>query len=133
MVASKGIIARLGDQEARTGIMGHPNVVARRLLEVGEEGSLHLNIACDVIAPGGGIEAHYHDNAAPFDHAYYVIRGRILAKVGDREERVGANTLIYCPSNVVHSIENVGKGDAWVLRIVAAKGENTGGKSVFVK
>jgi quercetin dioxygenase-like cupin family protein len=57
-----------------------------------------------------------------FDHAYYVISGRIKATVGDTEKTIGADSLIYCPSNVKHSILNVGKTTARVLRITGSDG-----------
>jgi mannose-6-phosphate isomerase-like protein (cupin superfamily) len=68
-----------------------------------------------------------------FDHAYYVISGRIRATMGDSERIVGADSLIYCPSNVRHSITNVGKGTAKILRIKGSgEGEKTG-KVVYTK
>jgi len=47
--------------------------------------------------------------------------------MGDSERIVGADSLIYCPSNVRHSITNVGKGTAKILRIKGSgEGEKTG-------
>ncbi len=89
---------------------------------VGKELSKHLMIGLDVFPPGGGISEHSHvfSTEAPiFDHAYYVVSGRIKATIGDKEKTVGANSLIYCPSNVKHAILNVGKSTAKVLRIAA--------------
>jgi quercetin dioxygenase-like cupin family protein len=63
-----------------------------------------------------------------FDHVYYVISGKILAKIGDDERVVGADSLIYCPSNVRHSIKNVGNTTAKVLRMSgSAEGKKMGG------
>jgi len=42
--------------------------------------------------PGGGIEEHYHvyaDDVPIFDHAYYVISGKIKAVIGDQVRIVG--------------------------------------------
>ena len=86
----------------------------------GEELSKHLMLGLDVFPPGGGIGEHRHvygPKAPIFDHAYYVISGKIKATVGDVERTVGADSLIYCPSNIKHSILNVGKTTAKVLRI----------------
>ena len=72
--------------------------------------------------PGGGIEEHYHvyaDDVPIFDHAYYVISGKIKAVIGDQVRIVGHDSLLYCPSNVKHSITNVGKTPAKVLRVSA--------------
>jgi mannose-6-phosphate isomerase-like protein (cupin superfamily) len=47
--------------------------------------------------------------------------------LGDVERIVGADSIIYCPSNVRHSITNVGKGTAKILRIKGSgEGEKTG-------
>ena len=45
--------------------------------------------------------------------------------MGDEERIVGADSLIYCPSDQRHSITNVGKGLAKILRI---SGCNDGAK-----
>jgi len=90
--------------------------------KVGKELAKHLMLGLDIFPPGGGIKAHSHmfDAGTPvFDHAYYVISGKILATVGDTERTVGCDSLIYCPSNVRHAILNVGKTKAKVLRIAA--------------
>ncbi len=87
-------------------------------------------LGMDRLEPGGGIVEHYHVNNAGmpiFDHVYYVISGRIRATMGDSERIVGADSLIYCPSNVLHSITNVGKGTAKILRIKGSgEGDKTG-------
>jgi quercetin dioxygenase-like cupin family protein len=47
--------------------------------------------------------------------------------VGDIEKIVGADTLIYCPSNIRHSVTNIGKSLAKVLTIDASgEGEKSG-------
>ena len=97
----------------------------------GKDLSKYLMLGMDKLQPGGGIEEHYHECNADmpvFDHAYYVISGRIRATVGDTKKIVGADSLIYCPSDVRHSITNVGKGTAKILRIKGSgEGEKTGG------
>ena len=102
----------------------------------GEERSKYIMLGMDKLEPGGGIVEHYHVNNAEmpvFDHAYYLISGRIRATMGDSERIVGADSLIYCPSNVRHSITNVGKGTAKILRIKGSgEGEKTG-KVVYTK
>ena len=48
----------------------------------GEERSKYIMLGMDKLEPGGGIVEHYHVNNAEmpiFDHAYYVISGRIWA------------------------------------------------------
>jgi mannose-6-phosphate isomerase-like protein (cupin superfamily) len=98
----------------------------------GTEPSMHIKFNLDVISPGGEVEEHYHEPPV-IDHIYYVISGRVLATVGDTKKIVGADTLIYCPSNVKHCVQNVGKRVAKVISIDgSAKGER-GGKVVYSK
>jgi mannose-6-phosphate isomerase-like protein (cupin superfamily) len=106
---------------------GHPNQKAYAFLRpdtslppVGKSPSMSIDLALNNIQPGGGIEEHYHEynkDMPIFDHVYYVISGRIKATMGDEERIVGADSLIYCPSDQRHSITNVGKGLAKILRI----------------
>ncbi len=101
---------------------------------LGKGPSMHTWVTLQKIQPGGGIpggiEESYHEYNAEtpvFDKMFYVISGRIRATVGDIEKTVGADTLIYCPSNVKASITNVGKGIAKVLRITGSgEGETMG-------
>ena len=59
-----------------------------------------------------------------FDHVYYVISGRVKAVIGKSEKTVGPGALIYAPSNIRHSVTNIGKGPAKILKIAATgKGE----------
>ncbi|MDP3880060.1 MAG: cupin domain-containing protein [Dehalococcoidales bacterium] len=133
MVASKGLFSKAKDKAAITNLEGHFNLIAYELIRPAEDGSMHLRVVLDEVEPGGGIEPHYHDLTPACDHAYYVISGEILASLAGREEIVGPDTLIYCPTDVVHSLRNVGNSPAKLLRIGAAASGDTGGKSVFVK
>ena len=101
--------------------------ITRKLRKLSPDISLGLN----KIQPGGGIEEHYHeyDIETPiFDHIYYVISGQIKATIGSMERIVGADSLIYCPSNIKHSITNVGKGMAKLIRVSGSgEGARMGG------
>jgi quercetin dioxygenase-like cupin family protein len=99
-----------------------------------KENAIHIMMGLGVFYPGGGIEEHYHvcsDDVRVFDHAYYVISGKIKAVIGDQVRIVGANSLLYCPSNVKHSITNVGKGNAKVLRVSACNEAAKMGEAVW--
>ncbi len=133
MVAKNGLISKAKEKQVRTDIPGHYKLKAYPLIRPEAEGSLHLTVVLDEFEPGGGIELHYHDLIPVCDHAYYVISGEILATLEDKEEIVGADTLIYCLTDKLHALKNVGKGPAKLLRIGAAATGDTGGKSVFVK
>ena len=133
MVASKGLISKAKDKEAITDMKGHSGLIAYELIRPGENGSMHLRMVLDEFEPGGGIEPHFHELTPVCDHAYYVISGDIMVSLAGREERVGSDTLIYCPTNVIHSIRNIGESSAKLLRIGAAASGETRGRSVFVK
>jgi quercetin dioxygenase-like cupin family protein len=84
--------------------------------------------------PGGGIEEHYHvyaDDVPIFDHAYYVISGKVKAVIGDTVRIVGRDSLLYCPSNIKHSITNVGKTPAKVLRVSACNEAAKMGEAIW--
>lgn len=130
----KGFIRSASQVEARKGITGHPNLTAYRLVHPGQDGVSYLLLTLDDIQPGGGIDAHYHTDVDTFDHAYYVISGKISAKLGDEEEQiVGEDTIIYFPSNMVHRIKNVGTTNAKVLRLGAAANGDVHGKLVYLE
>ena len=131
-MAAKGLISKATPESLLTELKGHARMNAYELIRPGKNGSLYLRLVLDEIEPGGKIEPHYHDLKPVCDHGYYVISGEILARVGDKTEVVGPDTLIYCQSDVIHSIENVGKDPAKLLRLGAAANGNSSGKSVFV-
>jgi len=133
MVAVKGLISKAKNNKVITSLPGHTGMKAWELIRPGEDGSLHLVMLLDEFEPGGGIELHYHDLIPVCDHAYYVISGEILAVIDDKEEIVGPDTLIYCLTDRLHSLKNVGRGKAKLLRIGAAATGEASGKSVFVK
>ena len=137
MEENKGFILPLAELAYGHKVEGHHRMQSRGFLRpvvapsnpatppsrVMRETSKHLMITLNTIEPGGGIEEHYHEyneEMPIFDHVYYVISGRIRATVGDVEKTVGADSMIYCPSNVKHSITNVGKGLAKILRITGS-------------
>ena len=87
---------------------------------IGKEASMHVALDLNKLQPGRFVEAHYGDfgpKKPTFDLIYYVISGRIQAIVGDEERTVGADSLVYCPSNVRCSINNIGKELSKVLAI----------------
>jgi mannose-6-phosphate isomerase-like protein (cupin superfamily) len=133
-----GYIMTINEAQRGGGAEGHPGNQGYSYLrpttaavKVGKEPSMHISLGLNKIQPGGGIEEHYHEYDAEmpiFDHIYYVISGRIRATIGDKERIVGADSLIYCPSNVRHSITNVGEGPAKLIRLSGSgEGARMGG------
>jgi len=103
---------------------GHPGMQGHNFLhdvhiETKGKGSIYVSLTLDELEPGGSLEEHYHSDPEVYHHIYYVISGQIISSVGDIKKNVTDNTLIYCHSNVKHSIANVGKDAAWVLEIAA--------------
>jgi quercetin dioxygenase-like cupin family protein len=127
-----GYIMTFTEAEHSSGEKDHPGNQGYSYLrpssaavKVGKEPSMHISLVLNKIQPGGSIEEHYHKYDADmpiFDHICYVISGRILANVGDMERIVGANSLIYCPSDIRHSITNIGDSPAKLI-IVSGSGE----------
>lgn len=144
----EGFMLSMAEIQPRKDIGGHPDITAYRFLSTksqvfvdpdaqrikpAEQSSLYLMLTVDEIAPGGGIEEHYHVDAPIFDHAYYVISGQIRATIGDTERILESDSLIYCRSNIRHSITNVGKEVAKVLRLGAAGSGDNKGRTVYTK
>lgn len=131
-MAAKGLFSKASDKKPLD-LVGHAGMTALELIRPGDAGSLYLRLVLDEVEPGGKIDPHYHILEPPADHGYYVISGQIKARIGDREEVVGPDTLIYCQTDVIHSIENVGGTPARLLRLGAAASGDSSGKSVFLK
>jgi quercetin dioxygenase-like cupin family protein len=104
--------------DGHPGMQGH-NFLHDACIETPGKGPIYVSLTLDEIQPGGALEEHYHSDPEVYHHIYYVISGQIKGSVGDVKKTVGDNTLIYCHSNVKHSIANVGKDVAWVLEIAA--------------
>jgi quercetin dioxygenase-like cupin family protein len=95
----------------------------------GNETSKHTTFALAKFGPGGGFDEHYREytNEKPiFDLVFYVISGRVRVTIGDVKKTVGADTLIYCPSNVKHSMTVVGKGAKVIMIYGTGEGERMG-------
>jgi len=86
-----------------------------------------LLVALDVIEPGGEIRAHYHEGLEA-DHAYFLVDGEVMARIGDEEFLVKPNSLMVFRSDVVHGFKVVSPEGARVLRLGASvDGRTTGG------
>jgi quercetin dioxygenase-like cupin family protein len=56
---------------------------------------------------GTGAEPHSHPN----EQWIYILEGTFAAKVGDKEIKATAGSVVYVPSNVVHSGKATADGD----------------------
>ncbi len=123
-------IIKKSDLESKTGIEGHNGMTIYRFARPGMN-SRWLLLTLNVMEEGGAIEPHYHEGRE-FDHAYYVIEGEVIARVGDHEERIGPDSLMLFPCQEVHGFRVVSPGGAKILRLGASDtGVATGG-NVYV-
>jgi mannose-6-phosphate isomerase-like protein (cupin superfamily) len=126
----RGGVLRVADIVPTTGLAGHPGTAAFRLMRPGKD-SRWLHLTYNVIEPGGGIDAHYHDGVDA-DHAYFVIAGTVRARIGDQEYDVGPDELMVFPCDTVHGFTVTSSEGARILRLGAAADGRTSGGSVFV-
>jgi quercetin dioxygenase-like cupin family protein len=132
-------------QTIKTEAQGNPNMEVYPLLrpasvayKAGKEPSINQWLTLEKIKPGGCLDPHYNEFGAGipvFDISLYVISGRLRVTLGDIEKTVGPDTLIYIPSNVRHSVTNVGKGIVKYLAmkvVTSTEGERMG-DTVYLK
>ena len=104
--------------------------------ELQPEPSIYTWVTLGKMQPGGCIDEFFNETTAEmpvFDAAVYVISGQMRVTLGGMEKTVGADTLIYCPSNVRRSFSNIGNGLAKFLAINGAAEGAKMGKPVYSK
>ena len=92
--------------------------ISRLLIDTEGVGSDRLMLVHATLKPGqapGDAAAH----PAPYDEAYYILRGQGLMEFGDDEEShpVEADTAIFIPADTFHKITNTGTEDLEFLTI----------------
>ena len=142
---NKGFIMSLSETEPHVhGMDTNPhNVIVSRFLRAvteahggGKETSKHTTVALVQFQPGGGFDEHYrkfNDETPVFDFVFYVISGQIRVTLGDIEQSIGADTLVYCPSNVKHSMAVVGDSTAKMIMIYGTGEGEKMGVPIFTK
>jgi len=124
-------VVNLEDTTARSDLKGHPGVTAHRFVSGPDNGTRWLLLTLNKIEPGGGIDPHYHEDLTA-DHAYFLIDGDVVARIGDEEHVVRPQGLMVFQSDIVHGFRVVGDQPATVLRLGAAPDGVATGRSVFV-
>jgi mannose-6-phosphate isomerase-like protein (cupin superfamily) len=135
----KGFIMSLPETEPHVhGAETNPhNVSVSRFLRAvsescggGNETSKHITFALVKWEEGGGFDENYREFSAKtpiFDLVFYVLSGRMRVTLGNTEKVIGPDTLVYCPSNVKHSMSVIGKGPARMIMIYGTgEGEKMG-------
>lgn len=126
-----GAIFSLDDAKVMADLKGHPGIKVHLFVSGPDEWANWLLVALNIIEPGGGIDPHYHEGIEA-DHVYFLADGEVVARIGDDEYAVSANSLMVFESSVVHGFRVTSPEGARVLRLGAsATGKSTGG-SVFV-
>jgi len=92
--------------------------ISRLLIESEGVGSSKLMLVHATLKPGkapGDAAAH----PAPYDEAYYILKGQGLMEFGHGEEayEVGSNTAIFIPADTLHKITNTGTENLEFLTI----------------
>ena len=64
----------------------------------------HFAMRKFVMQPGGGMPKHTNE----VEHEQYVLRGRALVGLGDKEVEARAGDVIFSPAGAVHWYKNIG-------------------------
>jgi len=73
-----------------------------------------LTVFENVIAPGDGPPAHFHEAQ---DESWYVLEGELRFKLGDAMRSAPVGSFVFVPRGTVHCFQNVGDGPARILVI----------------
>jgi quercetin dioxygenase-like cupin family protein len=74
------------------------------LVEPGATGTTAFTMGAQNLPPGGQVPTHRH----PYEEILFVYQGRARITVGGVPHEVGAETAVFVPRDVYHSIENMG-------------------------
>ena len=74
---------------------------------------------------GTGAVAHSHPN----EQWIYVLEGTLQAKIGDKEVEAHPGSVVYVPSNVVHSAKATAAGDVLFFTVKDASHSLHGAKA----
>ncbi len=65
-----------------------------------------------IVPPGGGPPAHIHTRE---EEAFYVVRGELTFRVGDREVTAAAGTFVNVPRGLKHRFRNASDAEAEMI------------------
>jgi len=82
-----------------------------------EDGALHFVMRRFIIKPGGSIPRHSHW----YEHEIYVLKGRGIVGIEDREYEVSEGSVLFVPPDVPHWYKNIGEEDWEFLCIIPFK------------
>jgi mannose-6-phosphate isomerase-like protein (cupin superfamily) len=99
---------------------GHLKGEASRCFLTGERTGGLFSLTESVMEPGTE-QAPLHVHSLE-DETFYVIEGRIVAIVGERQEEIGAGGSVYLPRGIPHRIQSAGDKTIRVLMLIAPAG-----------
>lgn len=67
-----------------------------------------------VIKPGGHTPLHSH----PWEHENYVLEGKGVVRIGDKEYELKKDMFVFIPPDVVHQFRNSGDKDFVLLCLI---------------
>jgi mannose-6-phosphate isomerase-like protein (cupin superfamily) len=98
----------------------HHSAYSKLLVNPDNSASNYFDFRISLYQPKGYVEEHVHQQA---EHVYYILQGRGLMKLDDRQHVVEAHTAIFIPPGVVHSLANTGLENLLFIVVTAPAGE----------
>ncbi len=98
----------------------HHSAYSKLLVNPDNSASSYFDFRISLYQPKGYVEAHVHQQA---EHVYYILQGRGLMKLDDRQYVVEAHTAIFIPPGVVHSLANTGLENLLFIVVTVPAGE----------
>ncbi len=97
------------------------NVDARNLYS-----SIDAMISVITLNPGQSLKRHI----TPVDVEFYVIEGKGVVEIGEKQQEVGANTLVESPKDIMHCWHNKGTE---TLRFLVIKNPRPTSKTIILE
>ncbi|ACS90789.1 MULTISPECIES: cupin domain-containing protein [Thermococcus] len=64
----------------------------------------NVKVMLVTLKPGEALERH----TTPFDAFIYIIKGKAVVEVGEENEKVKKDTLVFLPKDIPHAVKNEG-------------------------
>ncbi|MGH9357983.1 MAG: cupin domain-containing protein [Terriglobia bacterium] len=87
---------------------GHHGALSKLLVNPDNTQTSSFDFRISIYEPRGHVEPHTHSDA---EQVYYILEGKGLMRLGDRDLVVEPNTAIHIPSGLIHGIANTGLED----------------------
>nr|BBH93094.1 hypothetical protein KTA_12930 [Thermogemmatispora argillosa] len=98
----------------------HHEAYSKLLVNPDNSTTRYFDFRLSLYQPRGYAENHVHEHA---EHVYYILKGRGLMRLGERQYVVEPHTAIFIPPGVVHSLANTGLEDLLFIVVTVPAGE----------